>query len=236
MLEDIGWKDKVTIETKCELSSAEFFTPAVSQYKVTNITTAHYPAKGDSAKFLDSNPNSISFTNEGDSDWKPSDWTLKIKFPSSDETDNPEKDTYEKTSFDIHLSKNNEVYDVMSVINSSRQSVSAAKNKLRDAQAELNQAETDGESADRINELKTAVAQAEEEVNKAVAHDEEVSESCKDEIASLNTNQGFPVEVTLEITRKSKDDMVFQFLAKVKSKLLEFLASLKNIKTELCLR
>ena len=97
VIQEIGWEGKVKIETKCELSSAEAFTPLNSGYKVVGINQEHFPATGNTAKFLDTAPNeSISFSGEADDKWKPSDWTLNIKFPKEDQLE-------EKVTFDVEV-------------------------------------------------------------------------------------------------------------------------------------
>ena len=97
VIQEIGWEGKVKIETKCEISSAEAFTPYNSGYKVVGINQEHLPATGNTAKFLDTAPNSsISFAGEADDKWKPSDWELRIKFPNAD----PLK---EEVSFEVDI-------------------------------------------------------------------------------------------------------------------------------------
>lgn len=86
VIEQIGWKDNIEIESKCEISNAEAFTPEVDTYKVVGINKEHLPAEGKSAKFLDATAQNI--TNEDDgSDWKPSNWKLKVNFPSGNPTE-----------------------------------------------------------------------------------------------------------------------------------------------------
>lgn len=97
VIQEIGWEGKVKIETKCEISSAEAFTPYNSGYKVVGINQEHLPATGNTAKFLDTAPNSsISFAGEADEKWKPSDWTLHLKFPKEDQLE-------EKVTFDVEV-------------------------------------------------------------------------------------------------------------------------------------
>ena len=96
VIDEIGWTGKVNIEAKCELCSAEAFTPANSNYKVPTINYDHIAAEGNSAKFLDSNIDSIAFTSESTTDWQPSRWELRLKFPSG----NPLR---EEKSFDVDV-------------------------------------------------------------------------------------------------------------------------------------
>ena len=42
VIEDLGWTDKVEVESKCEISSAEAFSPTTEGYKVTGINNEHF--------------------------------------------------------------------------------------------------------------------------------------------------------------------------------------------------
>ena len=90
-IEEFGWTNKVEIKTKCELVSAEAFTPYDPAYKVTTIDSEHLKAKDNStAHFLDaSNEGEITPTSDGDekkwnTDGDGNDWDFYLKFPSSD--------------------------------------------------------------------------------------------------------------------------------------------------------
>ncbi len=86
-LEEIEWpEDKVTITSKCELVHAESFTPLPQRKckKVVGINQQHLTAEGTSAKFLDTkiSDSSLLSSSESDSDWKPSNWHIMLKFPN----------------------------------------------------------------------------------------------------------------------------------------------------------
>lgn len=82
-IKNIGWEGKVDITSKCEISHAEAFTPANSNYKVPNIDVNHLPAIGNSAKFYDDG----STCGENSTDWQTSNWEIRFKFPKGDPND-----------------------------------------------------------------------------------------------------------------------------------------------------
>ena len=90
-IKEINWEGKVDITSRCELVNAEYFTPVDPLYKITTINQQHLPAEGKSAKFLDDDTGNCSETNFS---WVPSNWELRLKFPSGD----PLK---EKKSFEV---------------------------------------------------------------------------------------------------------------------------------------
>ena len=227
VIEDLGWTDKVEVESKCEISSAEAFSPTTEGYKVTGINNEHYEARGHSAKFLDSSINDISFDtgDENDTNWKPSDWTLSLKFPNND----PKK--FNKT-FKIHLSLSTDVFDVMSVLDESHEEVSAAREAWDQAKSDYNAAVEAGASDEELASLQQKVDSTRIAWEQATAKDEATNEDYKKELESIDGDEGIGVNVDLTVERANEYSMVLGGKATLHSKILKKAADLFGIQTE----
>lgn len=91
LITELGGPDKVSVEVICSIPQAEGFSTsgAVSgNYDVVGITEKSLPAKGVSARFLDSIDNSPSSDGSLQSaPWAPSNWELEVNLPSLTNTD-----------------------------------------------------------------------------------------------------------------------------------------------------
>ena len=170
VINDLGWKDSITLESKCELVNAESFTPANLNYKVAGITTEHLKATGKSAKFLDSKPDSISFERENDVDvWANGNWKINIAFPGKNQT-------HEEKKFKVHIQLNSDVSDALADYNAVRAEYEKAKKEYNDKKNE------EGVTADDLKPYKDALDEAEEKLKAAQAdwadvEDEEIKKA-----------------------------------------------------------
>ena len=193
VIDDLGWKDSVTIESKCELVNAEAFTPAKSAYKVTGITAEHLEAKGNSAKFLDSKPDSITFNNETDVDvWANGNWKININFPGNDQT-------YEEKKFKVHVQLNSDVSDAIAEYNNATEEYNKAKK-------EYDQAVKDGKTGDKLKPYKDAMDEAEKRMKEAEGDWEG---------AEKEANDGLGINVKLKVKRNDAKDMKFYISAEI---------------------
>ncbi len=193
VIDDLGWKDSVTIESKCELVNAEAFTPAKSAYKVTGITAKHYEAKGNSAKFLDSEPDSITFNNETDVDvWANGNWKININFPGNNQT-------YEEKKFKVHVQLNSDVSDAIAKFND-------ATDAYNEAKKEYEQAVKDGKTGDKLKPYKDAMDEAEQRMKEAEGDWGD---------AEKDSDDGLGINVKLKVKRNDAKDMKFYIEAEV---------------------
>ncbi|MBQ2591704.1 MAG: hypothetical protein II567_00305 [Candidatus Riflebacteria bacterium] len=193
VIEDLGWKDSVTLESKCELVNAEAFTPAKSGYKVTGITTAHLDAMGKSAKFLDSKPDSITFDRETDADvWANGNWKININFPGNDQT-------YEEKKFKVHIQLNSNVSDAIREFND-------ATDAYNEAKKEYEKAKKDGKTGDSLKPYKDAMDEAEQKMKEAEGDWGD---------AEKDSDDGLGINVKLKVKRNDAKDMKFYIEAEV---------------------
>ena len=193
VIDDLDWKDSVTIESKCELVNAEAFTPAKSAYKVTGITTEHLKAKGKSAKFLDSKPDSISFNSETDVDvWANGDWKININFPGNNQT-------YEEKKFKVHVQLNSNVSDAIAKFNNATEAYNQAKK-------DLDKAKKDGLTGDALKPYEDAVIDAKKQMDEAEGDWGD---------AEKDSDDGLGINVKLKVKRNDAKDMKFYISAEV---------------------
>ena len=193
VIDDLGWKDSITLETKCELVNAEAFTPAKSAYKVPGITTEHLKATGKSAKFLDSKPDSITFNNETDVDvWANGNWKVNINFPGNDQT-------YEEKKFKVHIQLNSNVSDAIAEFNDATEAYNKAKK-------EYDQAVKDGKTGDKLKPYKDALDEAEQRMKDAEGDWGD---------AEKDSDDGLGINVKLKVKRNDAKDMKFYISAEV---------------------
>ncbi|MBQ3644878.1 MAG: hypothetical protein II961_09805 [Candidatus Riflebacteria bacterium] len=194
VINDLGWKDSITLESKCELVNAESFTPANLNYKVAGITTEHLKATGKSAKFLDSKPDSISFERENDVDvWANGNWKINIAFPGNNQT-------HEEKKFKVHIQLNSDVSDALADYNAVRAEYEKAKKEYNDKKNE------EGVTADDLKPYKDALDEAEEKLKAAQADWADVEDDAED---------GLGVNVTLKVDRNDSKDMKFYITAEI---------------------
>lgn len=193
VIDDLGWKDSVTIESKCELVNAEAFTPAKSAYKVTGITAEHLKASGNSAKFLDSKPDSITFNNETDVDvWANGNWKININFPGNNQS-------YEEKKFKVHVQLNSNVSDAIAEYND-------ATDEYNKAKKEYDKAVKDGKTGDKLKPYKDAMDEAEKRMKEAEGDWEG---------AEKDADDGLGINVKLKVSRNDAKDMKFYINAEV---------------------
>ncbi len=200
---DLEWNNKVQIESKCEISSAEAFGPAKKNYEVTGINTEHLKAFSNMASFLDCEINSVSFIPDSDpSQWKPSDWKLNIGFPGNNETKIEKK-------FSVRVKMSTAEADMLKELNDQSTKLSAAKQDLADAQEDLKKAQDDNESEETIAELQAKVDEAEEAVKKAQKEYDEFMDDYSQGKTEVNSG-GFKINVKISAKRDNKDSLVIK--------------------------
>lgn len=226
VIEELDWKDKVKITSSCEISNAEAFGPSKNVYRVTGINKEHLEATGNSAKFLDSDINSISFTADGD-DWKPSDWKLDIGFPGNN-------DNYIEKDFKVRIKLSSGASDAVNEIQSISNLLDDAKNDLASAKNDLENAPEDA-TEEQLKALQDAVTEAEETVNQIQADYDSAFSNYENYSSNVNSG-GLKVTVTLKVTRGTdpEDPSNTMYLDPIKAGLsgfLKFVMKMLGLKT-----